>query len=58
MLAAMQAMLARCDEKIAESEGKPVNEVALEQLRGYRMALVDMIETYQKLEKQNAETTA
>ncbi len=54
----MQRMLATCEAKIAESEGKPVNEVALEQLRGYRMALVDMIETYQLLEKQNEQTTA
>jgi hypothetical protein len=50
MLEAMQHMLAQLDATIARTGNTP--EVAL----GYRMALVDLIETYQKLEKQNEQT--
>ena len=52
MLETMRTMLAQVDEKIAATE------VAQERLAGDRMALVDLIETYQKLEKQNVEKTA
>ncbi len=58
MLEAMRRMLKTCDARIAECDGKLVNEVAREQLRGYRMALVDMIETYQKLERKNVQEPA
>ncbi len=59
MLEAMQQMLKQAEAKIAETESKIASQqVALYRLEGYRMALVDLIATYQKLENEDAKPAA
>lgn len=59
MLEAMQEMVRQAEAQIADAKEKIVEQrVALARMEGYRMALADLIATYQKLEKQNVENPA